>query len=55
LRNDEALERLNESRDKVSISTIFRGTTIQNYVKELSLADRQKREAQRIAALKIQK
>ena len=49
------MSKYNEAKNAVHIPTIFKGTTIQNYVKEYNLEERLKREEQRKAAVKIQK
>lgn len=43
-----------EAKKSVHIPSIFKGTTIQNYVKEFNLEERARRERQRLAAIKIQ-
>lgn len=55
LKRTEAFNKYNEAKNSVHIPTIFKGTTVQNYVKEYNLEERAKREQQRIAAVKIQK
>ena len=54
IKRNEAFSKYNEAKHAVHIPTIFKGTTIQNYVKEYNLEERQKREEQRKAAVKIQ-
>ncbi len=49
------MDKFNEVKKSVHIGTLFKGTTIQNYVKEFNLEERQKREQRRLAAIKIQK
>lgn len=46
--------KLNEAKKSVHVPSIFRGTTIKNYVKEFNLEERARRERQRLAAIKIQ-
>lgn len=55
LKRDEAFNKYNEAKKSVHIPTIFKGTTIQNYVKDFNLEERRRREEQKIAAVKIQK
>jgi hypothetical protein len=54
-KRDEAMHRYNEAKKSVYIGTLFKGTTIPNYVKEYNLEERQKKEQRRLAAIKIQK
>lgn len=46
--------KFNEAKRSVHIPTIFKGTTVQNYVKELNSEERLRKELQRMAAIKIQ-
>ena len=55
LKRDEAFNKYNEAKKSVHIPTIFKGSTVQNYVKDYSLEERRRREEQRTAAVKIQK
>jgi hypothetical protein len=48
------MNRYNEAKKSVHIGTLFKGTTVQNFVKEYNLDERQKKEQRRLAAIKIQ-
>jgi hypothetical protein len=52
---EEAFRKYTEAKKLVHIPTIFKGTTVRNYVKEFGLGERVKREEAQLAAIKIQR
>ena len=52
---DEDQAKLDEAKKSVHIPTLFKGTTIRNYVKELNAEERYRKEQRQMAAIRIQR